>query len=121
MIKIQKENVDPAEMQKCNAALLSVQDALAVLNGRWKLPILITLSDGPKRFTQIAKELGTITDKVLSKELKELEMDKLITRTVYESYPPRVEYNRTEHSRSLSPVIESLRDWGVRHRKEVIG
>jgi len=107
--------------EACNGLLLPVRDALEVLNGRWKLPILITLSEGPRRFGQIAKEIPGITDKMLSKELKDMEMNKLVTRTVHETFPPRVEYASTEHSKSLRPVIESLKDWGILHRKEVIG
>lgn len=112
------KNCKPTE---CMGALLPVRDALEVLSGRWKLPILIALSDRPKRFKEISKDINGITDKMLSKELKDLEVNKLITRTVYDTFPPTVEYARTEHSKSLSNVIMALKDWGTLHRKEIIG
>ena len=107
--------------QECTGALLPVRDALEVLNGKWKLPILISLSSGPKRFKQISREINGITDKMLSKELKELEMHQLVTRTVYDTFPPTVEYASTEHSKTLTKVIEALREWGLLHRKKIIG
>jgi len=58
---------------------------------------------------------------MLSKELKDLEVNKLVTRTVYDTFPPTVEYSRTEHSQSLTTVIVALKDWGTLHRKEIIG
>ena len=116
--KIDKEDYSP---QECMGALLPVRDALEVLSGRWKLPILIALSDRPKRFKEISKDINGITDKMLSKELKDLEVNKLVTRTVYDTFPPTVEYARTEHSRTLNDVIMALKDWGTLHRKEIIG
>lgn len=113
--KVQEKRVE------CINAILPVKDALDVLNGRWKLPILIALSFGNKRFKEISKDVQGITDKMLSKELKELEMNKLITRTVYDTFPPTVEYAATEHGRSLFDVIVALREWGIKHREKIIG
>ncbi|MCV9927181.1 helix-turn-helix transcriptional regulator [Flavobacterium sp. LS1R49] len=107
--------------EECKGALLPVRDALEVLSGRWKLQILISLSSGPMRFKQISKAVIGITDKMLSKELKDLEINKLVVRTVYDTFPPTVEYTATEHSKSLQGVIEALKDWGMLHRKEIIG
>ena len=120
---MKKEELESIECntQKCNAALLPVRDALEVLNGRWRLPILITLSEGPKRFKQISKEVTGITDKMLSKELKALEENKLLTRKVYDTFPPMVEYAPTAHSETLKDVIVALKDWGDLHRREIIG
>lgn len=120
---MEEEKIEVMECnpQQCNSALLPVRDALEVLNGRWRLPILISLSEGPKRFKQISKEITGITDKMLSKELKALEENKLLTRKVYDTFPPMVEYSPTEHSETLKNVIIALKDWGTLHRKEVIG
>lgn len=107
--------------EECIKMIMPVRDALEILNGRWKLPIIISLSYGNKRFGQISKELNEITDKMLSKELKDLEVNKLITRTVYDTFPPTVEYAITEHGHSLGDVIDSLRVWGQKHRNEIIG
>ncbi len=106
---------------ECIKAILPVKDALEVLNGRWKLPIIISLGYGNKRFKEISKEVHGITDKVLSKELKEMEANKLVTRTVYDSFPPTVEYAITEHGRSLEEVIIALKKWGTGHRKKILG
>jgi len=106
---------------ECSQALMHVRDALEVLNGKWKLPILIALSTGEKRFRQIGMEVHGITDKMLSKELKDLEMNQLVTRTVLDTFPPTVIYARTEHSDTLSDVITALRDWGWLHRQKIIG
>ncbi|MNL30905.1 putative HTH-type transcriptional regulator YtcD [compost metagenome] len=65
--------------------------------------------------------LKDITDKMLSKELKELEVNKMITKTVHDTFPPMVEYSVNKHGQSLDLVITSLRNWGIEHRKEIIG
>jgi len=101
--------------------IVPVRDALEVLNGKWKLPIIISLSFGNKRFKEISREINGITDKMLSKELKDLEEHKLVKRTVYDAFPPAVEYSITEHGRSLEKVVKELRNWGVEHRKNIIG
>lgn len=101
--------------------MLSIKDALEALEGRWKLLILFTLSEGPKRFRQISKDVGGITDKVLSKELKSLEANRLIERNVYDTFPPTVEYSITAHGLSLEKVLDELHFWGLAHRKKIIG
>ena len=107
--------------ENCSGKVRAVKDALDVLNGRWKLPILISLSSGTMRFKQISKEIERITDKMLSKELKDLEINQLIKRTVYDTFPPTVEYEITEYGRTLEKVINELADWGMEHRKKIIG
>ena len=106
---------------ECTKVLQPVQDALDILRGRWKIPIIVSLSFGAKRFKEISKEVSGITDKMLSKELKDLEVNKLVKRSVYDSFPPVVEYSITAHGESLEKVIDELRDWGVVHRKKIIG
>src|SRR6187397_249838 len=103
---------------ECKSMLVPVRDALEVLNGKWKLPIIISVSFGPRRFKQISNEVEGITDRMLSKELKELEMNQLIERTVYNSFPPTVEYTITDHGKSLERLINELRTWGQKHRKK---
>ena len=106
---------------ECMSMLLPVRDSLEVLNGKWKLPIIISLSFGNKRFRQISKDVVGITDKMLSKELKDLEMNQLVKRTIYDTFPPTVEYSITDHGRSLKKVINELRNWGTEHRRKLIG
>lgn len=105
----------------CPKNVLAIKDALEALEGRWKLLILFSLSTGNKRFTQISKEIAGITDKTLSKELKNLEANKLIKRNVYDTFPPTVEYSITTHGKSLEKVMDELHHWGLSHRKKIIG
>lgn len=106
--------------ESCTAVLKSVTDALFVLSGKWKLPILIALHFGNKRFGQLAKEIPKITDRMLSKELRELEMNQLVKRTVYDTIPVTVEYALTEHGYTLDKLIGELREWGDAHRKRIM-
>ena len=106
---------------ECTKSILPVRDALEVLSGKWKLPIIISLMFGNKRFSQIAKEIPNITDKMLSKELRDLESNCLVKRSVYDSIPVVVEYSLTEYGHSLKPVIEVLRKWGITHRERIMG
>jgi DNA-binding HxlR family transcriptional regulator len=107
--------------QICMKRVLAVKDALDTLNGRWRLPIMICLLFGTKRFKQISKEINGITDRMLSKELKDLELNKLVERNVYGTFPPTVEYSITTHGKSLEKVIVELFNWGSEHRKKIIG
>ena len=106
---------------ECVNMIRPVKDALEVLNGKWKLPIIIALSFGNKRFGEMSKEIPKITDRMLSKELRELEMNQLVKRTVYDSLPVIVEYSLTDYGTSLDKVIEELRNWGIQHRKRIMG
>ena len=101
--------------------LMAVKDALEALRGSWKLQILIVLFDGPQRFKEITQRIKGISDKMLSKELKELEENALVTRTVHDTFPPKVEYQVTAHAKTLGDVITALKHWGRLHRKVVIG
>ena len=106
--------------EECTKAILPVRDALDILSGKWKLPIIISLSFGNKRFSQMARQIPGITDKMLSKELRELEMNQLVKRTVYDSVPVVVEYSMTEYGKTLGKLIEELQAWGIKHRKRII-
>ncbi|MEO6547987.1 MAG: helix-turn-helix domain-containing protein [Ferruginibacter sp.] len=105
---------------ECNPAnLRAIKDAMEVLNGSWKLQILVSLSEGPKRFKQITREVEGISDKMLSKELKDLEANQLLTRAVHTTFPPTVEYELTKHAYSLHQVMAALKDWGKLHRNKI--
>jgi DNA-binding HxlR family transcriptional regulator len=96
-----------------------VRDAVYVVNGKWKLPVLICLTFENMRFRQLANEIPEITDRMLSKELKELEANLLITRTRSEVAPARIEYSITEHGKSLHNVVIELHKWGLKHRQVI--
>lgn len=104
----------------CTQRQRAVQDALYVLNGKWKLPIIIGLSSGPKRFRELQRLMAGITAKVLSKELKELEMNEFVVRHVYDTTPATIEYELTEYSQSLNEIIEALSQWGMQHRARIL-
>jgi DNA-binding HxlR family transcriptional regulator len=106
--------------EECTKAIIPVRDALDILSGKWKLPIIISLSFGNKRFSQMAKQISGITDKMLSKELRELEINELVKRTVYDSVPVVVEYSMTPYGKTLEKLIDELQSWGIKHRKRIM-
>ena len=91
---------------------------LSLINGKYKPIILYCLMEyEPVRFNEMRRYLGSIADKTLSQNLKELEADDLIIRTVYPQIPPKVEYTLTERGHSLVKVLDKLCDWGLENRK----
>jgi len=109
-----------ASSTECVKMLLPVKDALDILSGKWKLPIIISLSFGKKRFKQMLREIPGITPKMLSKELKELEINELADRKVYDTVPVSVEYELTNYGKTLKPLIGELHNWGAKHRKRIL-
>ncbi|HXO77581.1 MAG TPA: helix-turn-helix domain-containing protein [Puia sp.] len=105
--------------EECTRALAAIRDTLYVLGGKWKLPIISALMERPLRFKELQKTLEGITPKILSKELKELELNEFVTRTVYATAPVTVEYELTGYSHTLEKVLLELRDWGFQHRKKL--
>lgn len=111
----------PKSMTECASKLLPVKDALDILSGKWKIPIIVSLSFGPKRFKVIQREVTGITAKMLSKELRDLEVNQLVSRTVYDTKPVAIEYDLTKYGDSLQDLIAALGNWGALHRKKIIG
>lgn len=109
------------EHKECLSALVPVRDTLDVIGGKWKLLILISIAEGNRHFREIERSIPKLSTKVLAKELKELEINKLVSRTIIDDYPVRIEYTVTSHAKSLQKVIKELRNWGLIHRKEVFG
>lgn len=98
-----------------------IDAAIAVIGGKWKPLILYELRDGTLRFSQILKGIQPkITQRMLTKELRELESDGLITRKVYPEVPPKVEYSLTERGLSLMPILDDLCHWGYEHMDDEI-
>ena len=106
--------------EACNQSITAVRDALYVLNGKWKLPLIVSLITGPKRFKEIQRDLKDITPKVLSKELRELELNEFVTRKVFNTVPVSVIYELTPYSSCLDDVIEALRFFGQQHRERIM-
>ena len=103
----------------CPKVKLSIQDTLDVVGGKWKLVLISILRDGKKRFRELSRE-ADISPRILSKELQELEMNGLVTRTVCDTRPVTVEYALTPYSDTLSEVIIAMHKWGHEHRKKVM-
>jgi DNA-binding HxlR family transcriptional regulator len=95
-------------------AACPVEATLDVIGGRWKGVILYHLLRGTLRFNALRRELPNVTQRMLTLQLRELERDGLVRRTVYAEVPPKVEYDLTEHGRSLEPLLHAMREWGHR-------
>jgi DNA-binding HxlR family transcriptional regulator len=106
---------------KCSEFVIPIRDTLDVISGKWKLTILGSLFSGKKRFKELERDIPRITARMLSKELRELEMNQMVTRTVYDTKPVSVEYEMTPYGRSLDRVLKEMRAWGEAHRKRIIG
>jgi DNA-binding HxlR family transcriptional regulator len=106
--------------ETCSSAINAVKDALYVLNGKWKLPLMVALINGPKRFKDIQRSLNDITPKMLSKELRELELNDFIERKVFNTVPVTITYELTPYSETVQPIIEALSNWGTQHRKRLV-
>lgn len=93
-----------------------VEDALEILVGKWKPLILLHLmQEGTKRFNELKRSIPGITQKMLTKQLRELEAEDIVERVVYPQVPPKVEYSVTEYGRSLEPILEAMHEWGAKH------
>lgn len=88
---------------------------LSMIGGRWKIPLIFHLLAGPKRFSELARALRGVTQKMLTQQLREMERDGLVERKVYAQVPPRVEYALTPLGRSLQPVVDAMCQWGEAH------
>ena len=104
----------------CLNTVKPVRDALDVINGKWKLPIIISVGVGNDRFTDIQDSIPGITPKVLAKELKELEQHRLIRRHIIADYPIKISYKLEPYADTLTPIIYALKDWGINHRAKVL-
>jgi DNA-binding HxlR family transcriptional regulator len=102
--------------------MMAIHDAMDVLSGKWKIYIISSICHyNKRRFSDILNDVVGISNKMLSKELKELEINKLVQRTVLDTHPVTVQYTLTTHGLTLKTIINNLTDWGIEHRKEIIG
>ncbi len=102
--------------------MMAVQDSMDVLNGKWKICIISSICYyNKRRFSDILNDVAGISNKMLSKELKELEINQLVKRTVLDTQPIAVQYELTEHGKTLQTIINNLTEWGIEHRKKITG
>ena len=90
-----------------------VETTLMLIGDKWKVLILRDLMDGTKRFGELKKSVGSVSQKVLTAQLRDMEAKGLLTRTIYPEVPPRVEYTLTDTGRSLKPILDSMVAWGT--------
>lgn len=109
----------PQQEISCRTHHRAISDTMEVLSGKWKIRIIGELVFGKKRFGELNANIEGIAAKMLSKELQDLETNQLITRSVLDTKPVTVEYTLTEYGRTLTPIINTMAEWGVEHRKKI--
>lgn len=106
---------DPLDRFRCD-----VEATLSVVGGKWKLPLIWFLREGPRRFSACRRQFPEISQKVLTQQLREMEADGVVHREVFRQVPPRVEYALTPFGQSLAPVLDALDAWGQGHGKRLL-
>ncbi|WP_338082726.1 helix-turn-helix domain-containing protein [Exiguobacterium algae] len=97
-----------------------VDTALDLITGKWKHSILLLLINGESlRFSELKRALPKISQKILTAQLRDLEEQEVIVRTVYPEVPPRVDYQLSEYGKTLIPVLEAMNEWGIRHAEKM--
>ena len=109
----------PVSAQECKGSLTAIGDALYVIGGKWKLRVIVALREDNKRFNEIQRTVEGISARVLSSELKELEMNGFVKRIVHPQTPVVVEYELTDYADTLDEVLDALRNWGSMHREKL--
>jgi DNA-binding HxlR family transcriptional regulator len=97
-----------------------VEATLDVIGGKWKGVILYKLLEQPRRFSELKRELPTITQRMLTLQLRELEEDGIVHREIYKEIPPRVEYSLTEFGKTLKPILIAMLTWGDQYTNQII-
>lgn len=110
---------EPIPKTQCAEKLNAVRDAIYVIGGKWKLRIIIAMNEGNCRFNELQRTIEGISAKVLSNELKDLELNGLVKRTVHDETPVVVTYEPTEYTHTLKEVLHSLSEWGAMHREKL--
>jgi DNA-binding HxlR family transcriptional regulator len=107
------------DLPACAVTMQALRNAFLVVNSKWKLPIIVALNKGTRHFRGLERSVPGISTKVLAKELKELEAHQFIARTVYPGPPVVVDYHVLPYARTLDPVIEVLKAWGIQHQQRL--
>ncbi|KEO75589.1 HxlR family transcriptional regulator [Anditalea andensis] len=105
---------------QCKVKIMAISDAMYIMGGKWKMHIIASLCYGARRYSELLENIDNISGKMLSRELKEMETNLLIERKVMDTRPFTVQYELTEYGKKLLPVIDSLADWGIEHRKIIM-
>ena len=118
---MEKENVVQSKQGDCSRTLFAIQDTLDLISGKWKIKVISVLLYGKKNFTDLQRQIDGLGAKMLSKELQDLEINGLITRTVNATKPITVTYELTPYGHTLKAVIKELAEWGIEHRHKITG
>jgi DNA-binding HxlR family transcriptional regulator len=116
---VSKTRIEHPSPTHCKATLNAIADALYVIGGKWKLRIIVALREGNKRFNELQRVIDGISAKVLSAELKDLELNGFVSRNVFTGTPVIVEYELSAYAETLNGVLQSLSEWGTMHRENV--
>lgn len=108
------EQIEKKELPAC-----PVETTLMLIGDKWKVLILRDLLPGKKRFGELKKSIGSVSQKVLTAQLRDMESNGLVTRTVYPEVPPRVEYALTELGQSLKPILDAMWNWGEEYKSKI--
>jgi DNA-binding HxlR family transcriptional regulator len=120
MVKHSNDDSQLIKTKNKSKIICPVQHSLAILNGKWKLIILHALHKAsPKRFKELEREIEGITPTMLTTQLRDLEKNGLISREIFATVPPTVEYRTTELGKTLKPLIYEIKKWGVFHLKQI--
>jgi DNA-binding HxlR family transcriptional regulator len=109
----------PLDRPACASKLGAISDSLYVIGGKWKLPVISILREGNMRFNEIQRAVVGISARVLSSELKELELNGFVKRVVHATTPVVVEYQLTDYADTLGDVLHALANWGDMHRNKL--
>ena len=107
-------------VKNCGQKILAIQDTMEILNGKWKMSVIACLCYQPMRYSELLKEVKGISGKMLSRELKDLEVNELIDRNVLNTAPVAVEYRITDYGKTLKALTSTIADWGSIHRQRII-
>lgn len=117
--EIGQQDVNKEFTEECTKVLAAVSDALYAIGGKWKLMIIIAMARGNNRFTELQRQVKGISARVLSSELKELEMNGFIEKKVTVGYPVTIEYQLLPYSHTLEEVVGAMTKWGIQHRQKI--
>jgi len=121
MVEVEKDTTVTDVQGDCSRTLFAIQDTLDLISGKWKIKVVSVLLYGKKNFTELQRQIDGLGAKMLSKELQDLEINGLITRTVNVTKPITVSYELTDYGHTLKSVIIELAAWGIEHRHKITG
>lgn len=112
-------NTESESLIECSHTIMAIHDVMDLLNGKWKVSIIACLCYRKMRYSELLREVKGISGKMLSRDLKELEMNHLITRNILNTQPVSIEYEITDYGSTLKSLTTTIAEWGMIHRKKI--